>query len=440
MSILPPAPYPIPNVKMETWLIRFDENGVCSSPGTRDALLKRLADQKDRPVIFFSHGWNNDFADAVDLYRRFLTTFEKLLVTHPLPGNAPIFVGVTWPSIWLASDAGPQMAGVGDEFKASSEAILRELLHILPATTNWERLYTLLDKERLAGDESKELAGLLAPAFGEGEDGGAKKAPASEESIVKALADLQAFESGPQKDEDEKPRLVDDGEIAGVAAAGLFDFLDPRPALRLASLYIMKDRAGKVGSNGVAALLRAMLARTEAPIHVVGHSFGCKVMLSAAATAPLSRKLKSMLLLEPAISHLAFAASVPGRGGPGGYRTVLERVENPIFSTYSASDFPLHGIYHLALLRREDLGEGPQIAGGATSAGDPPNVYAALGGYGPRGSGEHLVDPIPKPGEAFAYPNNARLVGIDGSFEQRIDSHGGIATPFTAWALRKQMD
>jgi Alpha/beta hydrolase of unknown function (DUF900) len=177
MSILPPAPYPIPNVKMETWLIRFDENGVCSSPGTRDALLKRLADQKDRPVIFFSHGWNNDFADAADLYRRFLTTFENLLVTHPLPGNTPIFVGVTWPSIWLASDAGPQMAAVGDGFNASNEAILRELLRILPTTTDWERLYTLLDKERLAGDESKELARLLAPAFGGGRTEGQRGLP-----------------------------------------------------------------------------------------------------------------------------------------------------------------------------------------------------------------------------------------------------------------------
>jgi pimeloyl-ACP methyl ester carboxylesterase len=256
---------------------------------------------------------------------------------------------------------------------------------------------------------------------------------------VKAIADLQAFESEPPKDEDEGPRLVDDGDVGSVKAAGFFDFLDPRPALRLASLYIMKDRAGKVGSNGVAALLRAMLARTEAPIHVAGHSFGCKAMLSAAATGPLSRKLKSMLLLEPAISHLAFAASVPGRGGHGGYRVVLDRVENPIFLTYSASDFPLHEIYHLALLRDKDVGDEPQMAGG-TRAGNPPNVYAALGGYGPRDSGELLVDPIPEPSVAFANPNNARLVGFDGSFEQRIDSHGGIATPFTAWALRKQMD
>jgi hypothetical protein len=50
-----------------------------------------------------------------------------------------------------------------------------------------------------------------------------------------------------------------------------------------------------------------------------------------------------------------------------------------------------------------------------------------------------LIDPIPKPGEDFKYPKEARLVGLDGSAEARIDSHGGVANPYTAWALRKQM-
>jgi hypothetical protein len=145
-----------------------------------------------------------------------------------------------------------------------------------------------------------------------------------------------------------------------------------------------------------------------------------------------------MLLMQPAVSHLSFAMKVPGRVGPGGYRHVLERVQNPIFSTYSASDFPLHAIYHLALLRQKDLGEA-QIAAGATRAGNPPNVYAALGGYGPRGTDESLIDPIPKPGENFEYPKGARLVGLDGSLDNRIDSHGGVANPYTAWALHRQM-
>jgi hypothetical protein len=41
--------------------------------------------------IFFWHGWNNDFADAVDLYCRFLTELEKVLTAHPVAGLHPIW-------------------------------------------------------------------------------------------------------------------------------------------------------------------------------------------------------------------------------------------------------------------------------------------------------------------------------------------------------------
>jgi hypothetical protein len=441
-KVRPPGPYPIPGTTMETWLVRFDKNGVCSSPRTRDALLDNLAVKKDRPIVFFSHGWNNDFADAVDLYRRFLIEFDKVLRTHPIPGNSPIFVGLTWPSVWLPSDAGPQMAaGNGDPKTASAkEAILRELVDVLPAGTDWSRLYALLEAERISLAEARELARFLAPALRPNAEEGAEEAAASDANIVNAIRDIQRAEGGQPADDDIDAIGVVGGADAGdPAAAGLLDIFDPRSAIRLVSLYLMKDRAGKVGSSGVAVLLRELLQRTTAPIHAVGHSFGCKVMLSAAAADPKpSRKLKSMLLLQPAISHLSFAAKVTGRNGPGGYRRVLERVENPIFSTYTASDFPLHTIYHLALLRQKDLGEA-QIAAAATRAGNPPNVYAALGGYGPRGADEALIDPIPKPGENFNYPSGARLVGLDGSLDRRIDSHGGVANPYTAWALRKQM-
>jgi hypothetical protein len=440
-NVRPPGPYPIPEVRTETWLVRFDKHGVCTSPQTRDALLDNLAAKKDRPVIFFSHGWNNDFADAVKLYSEFLRELEEVLAAHPVQSPAPIFVGITWPSIWLPSDAGPQMAAAGDDPNAvaANEAILRELVETLPAGTDWSRLYELLEAPRISLDGARELARLLAPAIRPSEEGGPEEGAASETNIVKALVDLQRADGG-QAAEDDIDAIGVVGEAAGgVAAAGLLDSLDPRWAIRLASLYLMKDRAGTVGVSGVAALLRQILQRTPAPIHAVGHSFGGKVMLSAlAAEPPPSRKLASMLLLEPAVSHLCFAAAVPGRTGPGGYRPVLDRIAGLILSTYSASDFPLHTIYHLALLRQKDLGEA-QIAAGATRAGNPPNAYAALGGYGPRGAGEVLIDPIPAPGSNFNIPNGARLVGLDGSFEKRIGSHGGVASQYTAWALRSQM-
>jgi hypothetical protein len=436
------GPFPIQGINLETWLVRFDKNGVCSSPRTREALLAALAAKPDSPILFFSHGWNNDFSDALGLYQKFLTCFQDVRASHPLPGPAPIFVGITWPSIWLPSDSGPQLAGPGaggGSPSSETEAVTHELVDLLPKTTNWERFYQLIHAPQLSQAEARELAGLLKPVL-QPDDAGAPEAAASEDKIVEALNALQASQGGAtaRGNIDDIGTVKGTGGPAGPGAAGLLSFLDPRWAVRLASLYLMKDRAGQVGANGVASLLRDMQQRTQAPLHAIGHSFGAKVMLSAiAAQAAGAPRIRSLLLLQPAVSHLSFAETVPGRPGPGGYRPVLDRVVNPIVATYSANDFPLHSIYHLALLRRGDLGE-LQIAAGATKAGNPPNAYAALGGYGPRGAGQRLFDTIPEPGEKIDLTGQ-RIVGLDGSIANRIDSHGGVATPFTAWTLRTLM-
>jgi len=207
----------------------------------------------------------------------------------------------------------------------------------------------------------------------------------------------------------------------------------------------MKDRAGRVGSTGVAGLLRELL-EADIPIHLVGHSFGAKVMLSALCAAPLRRPATSALLLQSAISYLSFATTVPGRAGNGGYIAALDQhhIAKPIFSTYSGSDFPLHDVFHLALRRAADLGDLRIAAAGAP----PPSRYAALGGYGPRGAGETLVNPIKPPGDTYSVDGGVRIFGLDGSAavdfpapkaEARIACHGCVANPYTAWALHQQM-
>lgn len=434
MSSVPPAgPWPIEGVTATTWLVRFDEGGICTSPRTVAALLEALRESPETPVVVFSHGWNNDFADAVDLYARFLKQFEAL--PEPAPGPTPVFVGIIWPSIWLPAENGPVMATFDPAASDSPtvERILSGLRNRLPTSTDWSRLYALLDADALSPDGAREFAALVKPALlASGE--GAGEAAATEGTILRTLAFVQ-------REFDDRPTDIDElGTTAGPraeppAAAGL-EFLDPRWALRLTTLYLMKDRAGMVGWNGVGPLLRAILGLGSAPVYAIGHSFGAKVVLSAvAAGGDLPRKLSGILLLQPAVSHLCFAENVPGRGGSGGYRSVLDRVDGLVLSTYSANDFPLHALYHRLLLRREDLGELT-----AASRDDPPSPYAALGGYGPRGAGETLVDPIPEPGRPLDVPEGTRLLGLCGSASHLIDGHGDVANARTAWALRQLME
>lgn len=445
-QIRPAGPYALDGVRAETWLVRFDKKGVCTSPRTRDALVGRLKEANTAPIIFFSHGWNNDFADAVELYRNFLIEFEKVLATQPLKGPAPIFVGVTWPSIWFPSDDGPQFAAApaGDNEAATRERFIQQLQETLPDETDWERLYVLLETERLDASEAEELARLLQPlvATRQSDDEGAPEKEASAGNILQAMHEMQAADALPQEEDLEDVGIVGalDGDApGGPDAAGILQYLDPRWAVRLGTLYLMKDRAGTVGWVGAAALLRALLTESSAAVHLVGHSYGCKVMLSALVNGPLVRKVQSLLLLQPAVSHLCFADKVPGRKGNGGYRDALGRVQGLIFSTYSAHDSPLHSIYHHALVRRTDLGE-LGVAAAMTTAGNPPSAYAALGGYGPRGAGEFLVEPLPKPGDPIpgAAPEK-RFIAFDGSQATRIGGHGDVTNPYTAGLLRRQM-
>ncbi|WP_234685099.1 hypothetical protein [Bradyrhizobium monzae] len=431
------GPYPLPDVTMQTWIVRYDQDGSCCSPETREACIDAVAASGDRPVILFSHGWNNDFNDATDLYRRFLVEFEKVQQKHPLKGGEPMFIGVTWPSIWLPLEKGPKMSA---DPTGAFDGAAKSIADTITDPTDRARFHGLIGSSSLNLQDARDLARLLSGILQTGNDEGPPVAAADEANMLEAFKAIEELEPGEDYDDIDRIRRVDGPgtrQPREAAAAGYS--LDPKNILRLASLYLMKGRAGTVGSKGVSSLVADILGRTKASLHLVGHSFGCKVLLSALAeNNPPPRKIGSILLLQPAISHLAFADTIPGRDGPGAYRTAFAMVERPIFCTYSAHDFPLHGVYHHAMARRKDVGE-IRSAASKTSAGAPPNNYAALGGYGPRTSGEQLLDPIPNVGEPHNVDETALIVGLDGSAGRRIDGHGGVANVYTAWALRAQM-
>ena len=440
MQALQAGPYPLPDVSMPTWLVRFDKEGVCASPGTATALIEHVRTGGYSNVLFYSHGWNTDFAAAVEQYSRYLQAFERVVQEHPLPGFKPIFVGVTWPSVWLPSTPGPQMAGRAsnsqDNLVASQiEKVVAEIAEGLDAGGRAE-LYSLIDVPILGREDAKRLAKLVSPIIAStpAEVDGGDGETIDVNGILKLATSLQFGEQAAPLDDDLDAIGVVASGRGGVAAAG--ESWDPTDIIKLASLYQMKDRAARVGSTGVATLLRNLLAIPDVSINVFGHSFGAKVVLSAVCAPPaLPRIVDSLLLLQPAISHLCFAETVPGRPGPGGYRSALDLVASPIFSTFSGMDFPLHKIFHLALRRPADLGE-LRTAG----AGEPPDRYAALGGYGPRRAGERTaIDPMPVPGEAYPDLAGVKIVGLDGS-EQQITSHGDVANAYTAWALRTQIE
>lgn len=439
MSLVPAGPYALPGVDMPSWLVRFDKDGECTSPGTAAALIEKIRSSDYSNVLFYCHGWNTDFAAAVDQYSRFVRAFEEVIQQHPLPGFSPIFVGVTWPSAWLPSTPGPQMAAEDVVQQSFDASLFEKVLSEIAADISHEDradFYELIDARMLGREQALRLAGIMSNIISRPpeEVDGAGGEPIREEGILKLATLMRNAETGSAKEDIDIDNIgVVGGGADPLAAAG--ESWDPRDLIRLASLFQMKDRAGRVGSRSVATLLRNVLSAAKGGVHVFGHSFGSKVVLSAlCAPEPLPRQPSSLLLLQPAISHLSFADTVPGRTGAGGYRTALSLVKSPVFTTYSSMDFPLHNVFHLALRRPSDLGE---LQVGA--AGEPPGRYAALGGYGPRGIEDRTqIDPIPDAGDDYPALAGYRIVALDGS-DKRITSHGDVANSYTAWALRTQI-
>ena len=187
--------------------------------------------------------------------------------------------------------------------------------------------------------------------------------------------------------------------------------------LNLGTYHLMKDRAGVVGRTGLARALDQI--HDDYPgirIHLAGHSFGCRVITSAAAA--VRRPVASMTLFQAAFSHNSFSP-------PGGFRSVVDdaKCEGPILITHSVKDEAVGICYPIAsrIFRQS-----------ASSLGGPNDRYGALGRNGARHTPEASDGDLLPEGGPYAFAPgliyNLRADDI-------IQAHSDIVKPETAWAL-----
>lgn len=426
-------------VQAPFYLLRFDADGRSGGPQTQQHLVEAMRTGGFTDLYFFSHGWNNDFATSLSYYRNFIGGYGRMRRDMKLSYGRPyrpVLAGVIWPStaLVLPWEQGPRFAGEqDDQLSAGEQALIEDLAGDVDPGKR-ERFYQLLDRqESLSEKEARELAELLTSIYAGGDsDVGDDQGP-DPEVFVASWAALSQPVAPPRTGPAD---FTDFGTVGAAEAAtpeAAFDLgrFDPRDALRMLTVWKMKDRAGKVGATGVGPLLNQILQATPSGVrlHLIGHSYGARLLLSALAHRPIPRPVDSLLLLQPAVSHLCFADQVEGSGAPGGYRPVLDRVAKPILSTFSAHDFPLTKVFHMTLRRARDLGEA-QIA-----AGEPPNRYAALGGFGPRGVGGRGREiQVKRPPDGYELGEEAPdIYGVDAT--STISDHGDISNQSTWWAL-----
>ena len=425
------------------YLLRFDKDGTLLSRQTAQQLLTATASASD--IFLFSHGWNNTYDQALNRYRDFASGFirQRQELALPVPDNyKPILVGVIWPStsFLLPWEKGPKIAAAGGPESARE---LEELLGFVTESMNQDTTAAFVElidgRSNLGTEQAKAAVALVRDAVVDGGDPDAGHAAPEAADLLEAWRAIEQMDEPfvPDDPDDHGAPVGDSDEVLAVGVdapvvAGA-EVLDPRNLLRLGTMWKMKARAGVIGVNGVGPLMRDILRDTDARMHLAGHSFGARVLLSAVAAEPVHRPVHSILLLQPAVNRWCFAPQVPLTGATGGYHPVLSRVEVPVMTTFSSKDVALHEVFHLAL-RGRHLGE-PDIA----AIGDT-DLYGALGGYGPSGLDNLTLaaDALP-PGTRYHLSPPTRVIAINGAVSVNgtiaISGHGDISTPATWWAL-----
>jgi hypothetical protein len=423
-------------LKAPWYIITFDAEGGCTSPQARASLLAAVRYGGFEHVIVFSHGWNNVWSDVEGLNRNLIKALAEVWQPQDWAHTPRLLVvSIFWPSVAVLAEAerGPVIAAAGDE--DADQLALETLAEALPEAAA-QRLRELARHGELSPDEATEFAALLLPLI-EGADETEAPPPSSDQliTLARTLAEPEAEPDGVITDPDSDVW----GDIGGGPdAAGTLSPLSWRFPIRMGSVYAMKRRAGIVGAHGVAPLLHDLLAASTSAIHLAGHSYGCRVMLSAVCAQPFDdHKPESLLLLQPAVSRYCFAEQVPTTGRPGGYRAAMEQVHQPIMSTFSEHDAALHKLFGVAMALAKDIGE-PEIAGPFDS------IYAALGGYGPAGVA-FAQTTVKLPGEAYPQPVGKRILVLDGSLrlandpQPAIRDHGDVTNRYTGWMLYCQL-
>jgi hypothetical protein len=214
------------------------------------------------------------------------------------------------------------------------------------------------------------------------------------------------------------------GDIFSGIKAGAIRFLN------YLAYYEMKKRAGTVGQNGVAPMIDRLAANVKR-VHVVGHSFGGRVV-TAAAKASKTDKLQTMSLLQTAFSHNGFSKSMNGF-----FRSIVDdkRVKGPILVTYTPNDRAVGIAYPTA----------SRLSGTVASAfGDRDDKFGGLGRNGAQKMEPREVvqgvDQLLAVGGSYAWQpgcfhnleSSKYIVDPKGG-----DAHGFVTGKEVAWAISR---
>jgi len=368
--------------------IEFRRDGTVHDENAVAALLDGLVGITDLLVV--AHGWNNDMADARKLYDHLVTSIDAVGPNVPgIPGRQLGVLRVFWPSKKFADSDLIPGGGAASATTENNEALIRALEELKHDPMRLGG--TDVDAARAANvDRAIELVDQLDASF-----------EAQQEFVLRIRAVLNPDDAHPDDGSREfferEPDVLFDrfrepipvtleagqGGAANLGEGGAAFFGDllegaqaaARRIANFATYHQMKTRAGTVGQNGLAPLLvRVRDRRPDLSLHLVGHSFGGRLVTAAGAGLPSNTDKVTMTLLQAAFSHNGLSRQFDAQHD-GAFRTLLDdrRISGPVLITHTKNDLAVGIAYPLASRIALDQ---------AAALGDADDPYGGMGRNG----------------------------------------------------------
>jgi hypothetical protein len=374
----------------------FEADGSLALPPPFDDLANEANE-----IIVISHGWKTQGQDAYQLYEALLANVFATESGGLAARRKLGVMGVVWPSAWFVPSIDQQLA-TRDLTEAPRDLTLTEFSDAVSRQAGIfgalaPRLVALA--HALAADPSDETTANAfiklassAPGLSQSANDPELKAvhdvlgrtPAA--VMVRSLQHPQTLFLSRSA-----PRGLNVGDIwqglASGARAGVVRLLEQL------SFYEMKARAGVIGA-GLAKLL-SEAQHSSTPIHLIGHSFGARVVTSAAHNYDSGGSaLGSLTMLQGAFSQNALSASF-GNGQVGAFAQAYKKIAGATVITHTHNDSAVSIAYPLACRLANDSSRG---------LGDAGDDFGAMGANGAQKLPDGTVVTAAMDASAVSYP------------------------------------
>lgn len=378
--------FPYAELQFTKEAVIFDNNEV-------SALQKMLADGAITDLLVISHGWNNDLDDARSLYKALTGKLFKSLKEQATSKKFAV-LGVLWPSKKFAEKeliAGGGAASVGGKPEEKDLELLKEQLKDLRGFFDDEESDKILKSAEkisnsIQNDNSAkgEFVQQMNKLFQSVKPSGKQVEEdlihgfegANPGTLLMRLEDIEEEEMPVPGGLQGAASIQGAGGAAGIGTALSNVFSAAKNLLNFVTYYQMKERAGKVGLLGLNPVLNDLKANSPAlRLHMIGHSFGGRLVTAATAGDKNSTlQVDSLILLQAAFSHYSFSEKYDGNAN-GFFRSVIKdhKVKGATIITHTHNDSAVGLAYAIASRIARQVAEG---------IGDATDKYGGMGGNG----------------------------------------------------------